>query len=80
MLNAGEPSFVVFLQCNTFFFRRLCEHTLTQRDYTTLVSVLTSKTSCLRELILTNSIIKDAGVRHLCTGLANTQCQLEALR
>ncbi|XP_056612460.1 protein NLRC3-like [Triplophysa dalaica] len=59
---------------------RLCEHSLTLKDCATLVSVLTSKTSCLRELILTDSNIKDAGVKHLSTGLANAQCQLEALR
>ncbi|KAI7789516.1 NACHT, LRR and PYD domains-containing protein 12-like isoform X2 [Triplophysa rosa] len=59
---------------------RLCEHSLTQKDCATLVSALTSKTSCLRELILTDSNIKDAGVKHLCTGLANTHCPLEALR
>ncbi|XP_073719317.1 uncharacterized protein [Misgurnus anguillicaudatus] len=58
---------------------KLFEHSLTQKDCATLVSILTSKTSCVRELILTKSNVKDKGVKHLCEGLENNKCQLETL-
>ncbi|XP_073719318.1 protein NLRC3 isoform X2 [Misgurnus anguillicaudatus] len=58
---------------------RLCGHSFSQKGCATLVSVLNSKTSCMRELFLTESNIKDEGLKQLCTGLANNKCQLEIL-
>ncbi|XP_056329227.1 NACHT, LRR and PYD domains-containing protein 12 [Danio aesculapii] len=59
---------------------KLCEHNLTKRGYSVLVSVLTSRTSCLRELNLTRSAVNDSGLKLLCSGLQNPQCKLETLR
>ncbi|XP_073674462.1 NACHT, LRR and PYD domains-containing protein 3 [Garra rufa] len=58
----------------------ICEHNLTRKGIAVLVSVLISKTSCLRELNLSNSNIKDSKLTLLCTGLEKPQCQLEVLR
>uniref|UniRef100_A0A8C2CK96 Si:dkey-23k10.2 n=1 Tax=Cyprinus carpio TaxID=7962 RepID=A0A8C2CK96_CYPCA len=57
----------------------LGDHNLTRKSYTTIVSVLTSKTSCLRELNLAKSNVSDSGLRLLCDGLQNPQCRLETL-
>ncbi|XDV31983.1 hypothetical protein PO909_002893 [Leuciscus waleckii] len=59
---------------------KLCEHNLTTKGYTTLGSVLSSKTCCLKELNLTKSNVKDSGLKLLCAGLENHQCKLEKLR
>ncbi|KTG32365.1 hypothetical protein cypCar_00037853 [Cyprinus carpio] len=53
---------------------------LTRKSYTTIVSVLTSKTSCLRELNLAKSNVSDSGLKLLCDGLQNPQCLLETLK
>ncbi|XP_056099310.1 NACHT, LRR and PYD domains-containing protein 3-like isoform X6 [Rhinichthys klamathensis goyatoka] len=58
----------------------LCEHNLTRKGYTTLGSVLSSKTCCLKELNLTRSTVNDSGLKLLCAGLENPHCQLERLR
>ncbi|XP_048015915.1 uncharacterized protein si:dkey-23k10.2 [Megalobrama amblycephala] len=57
----------------------LCEHNLTRKGCTTLVSVLTSKTSCLKELNLARSNLNDSELKLLCAGLGNGLCQLERL-
>ncbi|XP_051718572.1 NACHT, LRR and PYD domains-containing protein 3 [Ctenopharyngodon idella] len=58
----------------------LCKHNLTRKGYSALVSALTSKTSCLKELNLAKSNVNESELKQLCAGLGNPQCQLERLR
>ncbi|XP_059369681.1 uncharacterized protein LOC132107588 [Carassius carassius] len=58
----------------------LGDQNLSRKSYATLVSVLTSKTSCLRELNLAQSNVSDSGLRLLCDGLQNPQFRLETLK
>uniref|UniRef100_A0A672MEL8 Si:dkey-23k10.2 n=1 Tax=Sinocyclocheilus grahami TaxID=75366 RepID=A0A672MEL8_SINGR len=51
----------------------LCKRNLTRKGITTLVSVLSSKTSCLKELNMTKSNVNDSGLKLLCAGLENPQ-------
>ncbi len=66
--------------CWDLFSCSLGDHNLTRKSYITLVSVLTSKTSCLRELNLAQSNISDLDLKLLCAGLQNPQCRLETLK
>uniref|UniRef100_A0A672M8J8 Si:dkey-23k10.2 n=1 Tax=Sinocyclocheilus grahami TaxID=75366 RepID=A0A672M8J8_SINGR len=47
---------------------------IVKKGITTLVSVLSSKTSCLKELNMTKSNVNDSGLKLLCAGLENPQC------
>ncbi|XP_076000321.1 protein NLRC3-like [Genypterus blacodes] len=53
---------------------------LSERSGEVLSSVLSSQSSCLRELNLSNNDLQDAGVKQLSAGLASPHCKLEALR
>uniref|UniRef100_A0A4W6DKL3 NACHT domain-containing protein n=1 Tax=Lates calcarifer TaxID=8187 RepID=A0A4W6DKL3_LATCA len=53
---------------------------LSERSGEGLASVLSSQSSGLRELDLTNNSLKDSGVKLLLAGLENPQCRLEKLR
>ncbi|KAL6483947.1 hypothetical protein MHYP_G00088200 [Metynnis hypsauchen] len=44
-----------------------------------LASVLSTNSSCLRELDLSNNKLQDSGVQLLCVGLENPHCQLKIL-
>ncbi|TRY92857.1 hypothetical protein DNTS_015610 [Danionella cerebrum] len=59
---------------------KLYEQTFSRKCFTTLVSILTSKTSSLRELHITRSNIDDNKFKTLCAGLESLQCKLEVLR
>lgn len=59
---------------------RLSGCNLSEGSGEALASVLSSQSSSLRELDLTNNSLKDSGMSLLCAGLENPQCQLVKLR
>ncbi|XP_056597510.1 NLR family CARD domain-containing protein 3-like [Triplophysa dalaica] len=56
---------------------RVCN--LTEKSCSSLASVLTSNSSSLTELNLSNNKLKDSGVKRLSDGLKNTNCKLKTL-
>ncbi|XP_062414920.1 NLR family CARD domain-containing protein 3-like [Pungitius pungitius] len=53
---------------------------LSKRSCEALSSILSSQSSSLRELDLSNNDLKDSGVKLLCDGLKSPHCDLETLR
>ncbi|XP_033970566.1 NLR family CARD domain-containing protein 3-like isoform X2 [Trematomus bernacchii] len=53
---------------------------LSEQSCKALSSVLSSDSSSLRELDLSNNDLQDSGVKLLCEGLQNTHCKLKSLR
>ncbi|XP_045917529.1 protein NLRC3-like [Micropterus dolomieu] len=58
----------------------LSDCNLSERSCEALASVLSSQSSCLKELDLSNNDLQDTGVKLLCAGLGSPYCILETLR
>ncbi|XP_036072667.1 NLR family CARD domain-containing protein 3 isoform X2 [Oryzias melastigma] len=58
----------------------LSNSNLSRRSCEALSSVLSSRSSNLRDLDMSNNDLQDSGVEVLCDGLRSQQCELETLR
>uniref|UniRef100_A0A3P9DUN2 NACHT domain-containing protein n=1 Tax=Maylandia zebra TaxID=106582 RepID=A0A3P9DUN2_9CICH len=78
VLKALEKSKNMTLTVLHFFFR-LSSCNLYERGCKALSSVLSSQSSPLRELELSNNDLQDSGVKLLCAGLKDAYCTLQTL-
>ncbi|XP_043080785.1 NACHT, LRR and PYD domains-containing protein 3-like isoform X2 [Puntigrus tetrazona] len=58
----------------------LCDSNLTEKSCLALAPVISSNSSCLTKLDISNNNLLDSGVKLLCVGLKNPQCKLETLQ
>ncbi|MEQ2289194.1 hypothetical protein AMECASPLE_030487 [Ameca splendens] len=69
--------------CQTFEWEKhskLKNCNLSERSCEVLASVLSSQSSNLREMDLSNNKLQDSGVELLSSGLKSPNCKLETLR
>uniref|UniRef100_A0A3B4BPH5 Uncharacterized protein n=1 Tax=Pygocentrus nattereri TaxID=42514 RepID=A0A3B4BPH5_PYGNA len=72
-----ENYVIVLIHLN--FSPRLSNCNLTEKSCEILASAISSSTSNLRELYLSNNELQDSGVRLLSAGLLNPHCKIETL-
>ena len=79
---AHHDNFLMFCYIPFFYlkFFRLDVCNLSEKSCEALASVLSSQSSSLRKLDLSNNDLQDSGVKLLCTGLGSPHCRLETLR
>lgn len=65
---------------HAILFPRLSHCKLSERSCEALSMVLSSQSSCLRELDLSNNNLQDSGVKLLCSGLKTQHYTVENLR
>ena len=66
--------------CLCPFLSRLDGCKLNEQSCTVIASVLQSVNCPLREMDLSNNVLRDSGVKLLCVGLENPHCKLEILK
>uniref|UniRef100_A0A3B3USJ7 FISNA domain-containing protein n=1 Tax=Poecilia latipinna TaxID=48699 RepID=A0A3B3USJ7_9TELE len=80
ILNNFELCYNIIYSVSRNLLFRLDGCNLSEKSCEVLASILSSKSSYLRELDLSNNDLKDSGVRQLCAGLQSPHCKLEFLR
>uniref|UniRef100_A0AAY5KSL9 SPRY-associated domain-containing protein n=1 Tax=Esox lucius TaxID=8010 RepID=A0AAY5KSL9_ESOLU len=80
IITALSFFFMYFLTICWFYIIRLNRCNLTERCCEVLASVLSSNSSRLTNLDLSDNDLKDSGVKLLSVGLAKPECKLEILR
>uniref|UniRef100_A0A087YIR4 B30.2/SPRY domain-containing protein n=1 Tax=Poecilia formosa TaxID=48698 RepID=A0A087YIR4_POEFO len=80
LLNNFELCYNIIYSVSHNLLFRLDGCNLSEKSCEVLASILSSKSSYLRELDLSNNDLKDSGVRQLCAGLQSPHCKLEFLR
>lgn len=73
-----EETWILFLRICLFV--RLSQTALTEDCCSGLTAALSSKSSTLRELDLSNNKLQDSGLMQLCSGLKRSHCKLKTLR
>uniref|UniRef100_A0AAZ1Y611 B30.2/SPRY domain-containing protein n=1 Tax=Oreochromis aureus TaxID=47969 RepID=A0AAZ1Y611_OREAU len=79
VVKASHRALISFTVC-LYLFSRLSGCNLSERSCGAMLSVISSRSTNLRELDLNNNDLWDSGVKLLSVGLESLHCTLEALR